>query len=233
MRVKVFHQFYAYAMVAVLLAAALTWLYPKLHPELVLYKASLGQAGEPGESERLLVQAVESGLMLPEPCLRVVGIYLKNGQVQKARALAEKLVSETRPLGWGLVQGVAGRFDEMGMPERALDLLEDHPKLSGLGLEPGLYRADLYARLKYWDKALALYEELKRSGLSPGVADTLMARTWFWSGDLDAAHRAASRAVDESPGEAYPRIVLARILAAMGENQKAIAQYRIALEQGW
>ncbi len=216
-----------YAVLLVLSAAGMLFLYPAVNePIVLLHRAKmLAKEGRSSESDAMIVRAVNEGAHRPDAVLQAAKFLLESGRGRQASSLLEQTLSETRPTPVGLAGQMAGLMDSYGYDDEALALMM-RVKHESLSRGERMQLADLFRRQQRYDQALAEYENLLAE--DPMDAEAALARveTLTWARDMEAALPLARDLVRAHPDDRAARLVLARILSWSGRIDEAETEYR-------
>jgi len=182
--------------------------YLRVHPDTVHFRVAewLGQLDRTDRATEHLGRSIEAGLSHPDRLTEATLTLLGRDHTEPAFAGAWRL-HENDFLDPDMRSALAGHFDRLGQPERALALYQTNGSLSPAGI---LHHASLLRRSGQEEAAIGRYQELLHS---------------LPTEDIDTRAR---RAPDAETTEA--RLELARLLAERGRHEEAIGEYRRVLD---
>jgi eukaryotic-like serine/threonine-protein kinase len=207
-----------------------------LDPSFALAHSGLGKAyanrvikgtGEPGDYD-LATEAFDKALALDpdllEPRRHMVLIYLSNGEKDRARETAEKLVRESpNDPGVHFQRGVIARLD--GEYEKALRCFERMARLSPAERVVASYnRARIFTYQQQYDRALQELDEGAAVEPDHPLIKTFRARALYYRGDVVKAAEILEQVLEQQPQLDGIRPIYATFLSALGFNEEARAQ---------
>lgn len=216
---------------AVVTVAVCIWAYPQVRRGQLLVV----------QSERLLAQGkVEQALEAVREAMRLgrvpiggldgmLDAALRAGEARVARDLALLLMEKGRPVDSGLVGRAAGLLDADGDAGGALEILEKRRAMGPLAGPENMHLGDLLRREGRFNEALALYADLLAKNPDDTAAGADRAETYIWMGRHAEAEQAARALLSRRPDSRAARIILARAMAAAGNADAAIAEYKTLL----
>jgi len=221
-------QYLTFAALAVATAMACVLAYPHARrgQQLVASSERLLAQGKVEQALEALREAVSLGSIPIGSAGTMLDAALKAGEASVSRDLALLLMDKGRPLASGLVGRAAGLLDTSGDPKGALALLEKRRAMGPLEDPETLHFADLLRRADRFDEALGTYAELLAKNPGDTAAGADRAETFLWMGRTAEAAQAAQEMLVRKPGSRAARLILARAMAAGGNADGAIAEYR-------
>lgn len=211
------------AVVATCLAA-----YPHVRraPLLVAASERLFVQGKTAEAQDALREAMRLERVPLNRADHMLEAALKVGDGPMAGQTALLLMEKGRRVDSGLVGRAAGLLDAAGDPGAALGLLEKRRGMGPLGKSEALHLGGLLRRQSRLEAALSVYDELLKSAPDDTAAMADRAETYLWMGRPAEAEEAAREILARKPDSRAARLVLARSLAAGGNPEAAIAEYK-------
>ena len=207
-----------------------------LDPSFALAHSGLGKAyanrvikgtGEPGDYD-LATEAFDKALAIDpdllEPRRHMVLIYLSNGEKDRARETAEKLVRESpNDPGVHFQRGVIARLD--GEYEKALRCFERMARLSPAERVVSSYnRARIFTYQRNYERAMAELDEGAAIEPDHPLIKTFQARALYYHGDVVKAAEILEQVLERQPQLDGIRPIYATFLSALGFNEEARAQ---------
>src|ERR1043166_2550423 len=207
-----------------------------LDPSFALAQSGLGKAyanrgikgtGEPGDYD-LATEAFDKALALDpdllEPRRHMVLIYLSNGEKDRARETAEKLLRESpNDPGVHFQRGVIARLD--GEYEKALRCFERMARLSPAERVVSSYnRARIFTYLGQFDRAIKELDAGAAIEPDHPLIKTFRARALYYRGDVVKAAEILEQVLEQQPQLDGIRPIYATFLSALGFNEEARAQ---------
>jgi serine/threonine-protein kinase len=207
-----------------------------LDPSFALAHSGLGKAyanrvikgtGEPGDYD-LATEAFDKALALDpgllEPRRHMVLIYLSNGEKDRARETAERLVRESpNDPGVHFQRGVIARLD--GEYEKALRCFERMARLSPAERVVSSYnRARIFTYQHNYDRAMKELDEGAAIEPDHPLIKTFQARALYYHGDVVKAAEILEQVLEQQPQLDGIRPIYATFLSALGFNEEARAQ---------
>lgn len=220
-------QYLAFAALAIGTVAACVLAYPQARRGQLLVATAerLLAQGQPEQALEPLREAMRQGKIPIGSAGHMLDAALRLGEADVSHDLALLLMNKGRPLPSGLVGRAAGLSDTSGNARGALNLLETRRAMGPLESAEALHLADLLRRQERFGEALAVYDEVLRKEPGNNAAGTDRAETLLWMGRTKEAETAARDMLARKPGSRAARLVLARVKAASGNNEAAIAEY--------
>src|SRR6478672_2095473 len=207
-----------------------------LDPSFALAHSGLGKAyanrvikgtGETGDYD-LATEAFDKALALDpsllEPRRHMVLIYLSNGEKDRARETAEKLLRESpNDPGVHFQRGVIARLD--GEYEKALRCFERMARLSPAERVVASYnRARIFTYKGEYDEALQELDEGAAVEPDHPLIKTFRARALYYHDDVVKAAEILEQVLEQQPQLDGIRPIYATFLSALGFNEEARAQ---------
>ncbi len=214
------------------IAGGTSALYLRLNADLVHFRIAewLDHHGHAEDATDHLSRSVAAGLDQPERLRDASLALLHRGQTDLAFAASWRL-HEAGALQPDLRAALAGHFDRLGEPTRALALYEVNDTLP-----PGavMHHASLLRRTGQHAAAIEQYETLlerlprEADADAPSAADVRLAwaETHAWASEYEEAERVLQSLLDTEPGHRAAQLLRARVLAWSGRTDKAIEAYR-------
>ncbi|HYV24369.1 MAG TPA: tetratricopeptide repeat protein, partial [Pyrinomonadaceae bacterium] len=207
-----------------------------LDPSFALAHSGLGKAyanrvikgtGETGDYD-LATEAFDKALALDptllEPRRHMVLIYLSNGEKDRARETAEKLLRESpNDPGVHFQRGVIARLD--GEYEKALRCFERMARLSPAERVVASYnRARIFTYQKDYARAMRELDEGAAVEPDHPLIKTFRARALYYHDDVVKAAEILEQVLEQQPQLDGIRPIYATFLSALGFNEEARAQ---------
>jgi serine/threonine-protein kinase len=207
-----------------------------LDPSFALAHSGLGKAyanrvikgtGETGDYD-LATEAFDKALALDptllEPRRHMVLIYLSNGEKDRARETAEKLLRESpNDPGVHFQRGVIARLD--GEYEKALRCFERMARLSPAERVVASYnRARIFTYQNDYARAMRELDEGAAVEPDHPLIKTFRARALYYHDDVVKAAEILEQVLEQQPQLDGIRPIYATFLSALGFNEEARAQ---------
>ena len=207
-----------------------------LDPSFALAHSGLGKAyanrvikgtGETGDYD-LATEAFDKALALDpsllEPRRHMVLIYLSNGEKDRARETAEKLLRESpNDPGVHFQRGVIARLD--GEYEKALRCFERMARLSPAERVVASYnRARIFTYQQDYERAIRELDEGAAVEPDHPLIKTFRARALYYHNDVVKAAEILEQVLEQQPQLDGIRPIYATFLSALGFNEEARAQ---------
>jgi len=207
-----------------------------LDPSFALAHSGLGKAyanrvikgtGETGDYD-LATEAFDKALALDpsllEPRRHMVLIYLSNGEKDRARDTAEKLLRESpNDPGVHFQRGVIARLD--GEYEKALRCFERMARLSPAERVVASYnRARIFTYQNDYERAMRELDEGAAVEPDHPLIKTFRARALYYHDDVVKAAEILEQVLEQQPQLDGIRPIYATFLSALGFNEEARAQ---------
>jgi serine/threonine-protein kinase len=207
-----------------------------LDPSFALAHSGLGKAyanrvikgtGETGDYD-LATEAFDKALALDpsllEPRRHMVLIYLSNGEKDRARETAEKLLRESpNDPGVHFQRGVIARLD--GEYDKALRCFERMARLSPAERVVASYnRARIFTYQQDYERAMRELDEGAKVEPDHPLLKTFRARALYYHDDVVKAAEILEQVLEQQPQLDGIRPIYATFLSALGFNEEARAQ---------
>ncbi len=204
--------------------------YPLSRPQYVLYR--LGQTewsrGDTTAALKKFEKALSFGNLSNKALLRIGELAFEANNTKIGDTALRALQQGVR-VTTVEKDAAAGVYDAHGQPERAAAILESAGTALWENSAAVLHLADLQARLKQFEASFRLYKEILTRDPNNALVCIGYAQALFMAGDYTTAEEMTRHAIELTGKNRESRILLARVLTAMGRFDEAIDLYKAAL----